>query len=120
MVSWDLERTSLRLADVEARNEQLRLELAHAASQSPAGQPTYTAEDDPTFLRMRSENASLIRKVDAARMEKESHARNLESKIRLLEREIAQMQGRAGHSRGKLQRWSDYDEMRRELDMLKV
>ena len=120
MMASDLERTSLRLAEVESRNEQLRLELAHTASHSQSAPSSYSAEEDPDFLRLRSENASLLRKIEAARIEKESEARNLEGKVRTLEREIAQVKVDRENARSKLQKWNDYDEVKRELEMLKV
>ena len=119
IVNSDLERTSVRLAEVEARNEQLRLELAQAASHSQTHQAP-SLEDDPAFLRMRTENASLLRKIDATRLEKESEKRGWESKLRALEREAAQLQSDRDSIRSKAQRWSDYDDLKRELDVLKV
>jgi len=77
MVNSDLERTSVRLAEVEARNEQLRIELAQFASHIPV-QPALNLEDDPAYMRMRSENSSLLRKLDAARMERDAKKRDLE------------------------------------------
>ena len=65
IVNSDLERTSVRLAEVEAQNEQLRIELAQSASQVPS-QPALVLEDDPGYMHMRSENSSLLRKLDAA------------------------------------------------------
>ena len=120
IVNSDLERTSLRLAEVEARNEQLRLDLAQAASQSHSAPPLANAEDDPSFLRIRSENASLLRKLDAVRMEKEAEKRSWESQTRALERDVAQLRADRDSMRGKIQRWTDYDDVKRELDMLKV
>lgn len=118
MLNADLERTSSRLAEVESRNEQLRLELAQTASQST--QQSHAVEDDPTFLRMQSENASLLRKIDAVRLGKQSESRELEIKMRALEREVAQLKDDRDGLRKKLLSWSDYDELKRELDMLKV
>ncbi|KAI9816639.1 MAG: hypothetical protein M1832_005024 [Thelocarpon impressellum] len=119
ILNSDLERMSLRLAEVESRNEQLRLELAQAASHSQTPQPLAAPEDEPAFLRMRSENASLLRKVDAARLEKESEKRGWESQMRSLQREVGQLKADRDSLRSKTQKWSDYDEIKRELDMLK-
>ncbi len=120
MVHSDLERTSIRLAEVEGRNEQLRLELAQSASQSQPVQPPITLEDDPTFLRMQSESTSLRRKLDAAKFEKDSEKRVWEDKLRGLEREIASLKGDRDGLRMKVQKWGDYDDVKRELEMLKV
>jgi homeobox protein cut-like len=118
MVNSDLERTSVRLAEVEARNEQLRIELAQSASQLPS-QPTVNLEDDPGFMRMRSENSSLLRKLDAARMERDSRKRELDGKLRSLEREIAMLKEERDLLKAKVQKWSDYEDVKQELEVLK-
>jgi homeobox protein cut-like len=118
MVNSDLERTSVRLAEVEARNEQLRIELAQSASQLPS-QPTTSLEDDPAFMRMRSENSSLLRKLDAARMERDSRKRELDGKLRSFEREIAMLKEERDLLKAKVQKWSDYEDVKQELEVLK-
>ncbi|KAE9379062.1 hypothetical protein N431DRAFT_363896 [Stipitochalara longipes BDJ] len=118
MVNSDLERTSVRLAEVEARNEQLRIELAQSASQLPS-QPAMNLEDDPGFMRMRSENSSLLRKLDAARVERDSRKRELDGKLRSLEREIGMLKEERDVLKAKVQRWSDYEDVKQELEVLK-
>jgi homeobox protein cut-like len=118
MVNSDLERTSVRLAEVEARNEQLRIELAQSASQVPS-QPAVNLEDDPAFMRMRSENSSMLRKLDAARVERDSRKRELDGKLRSLEREIGMLKEERDALKIKVQRWSDYDDVKQELEVLK-
>jgi homeobox protein cut-like len=118
MVNSDLERTSLRLAEVEARNEQLRIELAQSASQIP-NQPALAPEDDPAYMRLRSENSSLLRKLDAARIERDSKKRDLDGKLRALEREIGMLKDERDALKSKVQKWSDYDDVKQELEILK-
>lgn len=118
MVNSDLERTSVRLAEVEARNEQLRIELAQAASQVPS-QPALNLEDDPLFMRMRSENSSLLRKVDAARVERDARKRELDAKLRSLERETTMLKEERDTLKIKVQKWSDYEDVKQELEVLK-
>ncbi|KAG9239246.1 CASP C terminal-domain-containing protein [Amylocarpus encephaloides] len=118
MVHSDLERTSIRLAEVEARNEQLRIELAQSASQIP-NQPAPVLEDDPGYMRMRSENSSLLRKLDAARVEKDARKRELDSKLRSLERETVLLKDERDALKAKTQRWNDYDDIKQELEVLK-
>ncbi|ORY71594.1 CASP C terminal-domain-containing protein [Pseudomassariella vexata] len=117
MVNSDLERTSTRLAEVEARNEQLRLELAQSKSQVPAQVPVL--EDDPAYMRMRSENSSLIRKLDSARVEKERFKRDLDTKLRSLEREVGLLKDERNSLKAKVQKWSDYNDVKQELEVLK-
>ncbi|KAJ4387033.1 hypothetical protein N0V85_007804 [Neurospora sp. IMI 360204] len=118
MVQSDLERTSTRLAEVEARNEQLRLELAQSKSHVST-QPAASLEDDPGYLRVRSENSSLIRKLDAARVEKEGLKRDLDTKLRGLEREVGLLKEERDALKAKVQKWSDYDDVKQELEVLK-
>ncbi len=118
MVNSDLERTRTRLAEVEARNEQLRLDLAQAKSQVPA-HATTSLEDDPGYMRVRSENSSLIRKLDAARVEKEAQKRGLESQLRGLEREVGLLKEERDALKSKVQKWSDYEDVKQELEVLK-
>ncbi|KAI5458410.1 CASP C terminal-domain-containing protein [Mariannaea sp. PMI_226] len=114
----DLERTSARLADVEVRNEQMRLELAQAKS-SMQSQPDTSLEDDPGYMRMRSENQSMIRKLDAARVEKEGLKRDLDARLRSVEREVSSLKDERDALKAKVQKWSDYDDMKQELEVLK-
>lgn len=117
IVSSELERTSHRLAEITARNEHLRLELAQSAS-APAQQ--VAIEDDPAFLRLRSENSSLLRKLENARFEKDSDRTRLETEMRSLEREIKSLKSEKEALREKVQRWSDYENVKQELEVLKV
>ncbi|KAI1462444.1 CASP C terminal-domain-containing protein [Annulohypoxylon moriforme] len=117
MVNSDLERTSARLAEVEARNEQLRLELAQSKSQVPAQAPVL--EDDPGYIRMRSENSSLIRKLDSARVEKEAFKRDIDTRLRGLEREVGLLKEERDGLKTKVQKWNDYDDIKQELEVLK-
>ncbi|GAB0133172.1 hypothetical protein EsDP_00001586 [Epichloe bromicola] len=118
MLHSDIERTSTRLAEVEARNEQLRLELAKAKS-SLSTQPEKSLEDDPNYMRMRSENSSLIRKLDSLRMEKETMRRDWDSRLRAMERETAHLKDEKETLKAKVQKWGDYDDIKQELEVLK-
>ncbi|KFY46130.1 hypothetical protein V494_00602 [Pseudogymnoascus sp. VKM F-4513 (FW-928)] len=118
IVNSDLERTSLRLAEVEARNEQLRIELAQTASSAPS-QPALIVEDEPAYIRLRSENSSLLRKLDAARIERDSKKRDLDAKLRSLEREIGLLKEDRDTLTEKVRKWNDYDEVKQELEVLK-
>lgn len=90
IMSSDLDRTNQRLAEVEARNEQLRIELAETTSNThrrPA------IEEDPAVTRLRSENSSLLRKLDGMKLEKDSEARRHNTRLRTLERDMQSLQG---------------------------
>jgi homeobox protein cut-like len=117
IVSSELERTSHRLAEIESRNEQLRLELAQSASSQAQ---LVAVEDDPSFLRLRSENSSLLRKLENARFEKDSDRTRLETETRSLEREIKSLKSEKEALREKVQKWGDYENVKQELEVLKV
>ncbi|KAL1628428.1 hypothetical protein SLS54_002001 [Diplodia seriata] len=119
IVSSELDRANTRLAEIEARNEQLRLELAQSAS-SANTQASGPVEDDPMFRRLQSENQSLLRKLDAARYEKDSERRNQETEARKLEKELASLKQDRDALREKVNNWGDYDNVKRELEVLKV
>ncbi|KIW43749.1 uncharacterized protein PV06_04820 [Exophiala oligosperma] len=115
MVHSELEKTSARLAEVEARNEQLRLDLARASQDAAR----HEIEEDPTYLRLQSENSSLLRKIESARFEKETEKRTWEDKLRQAERQRSQLSGENEELRTKINKWSDYDDLKRELDTLR-
>ncbi|KAF4550683.1 CASP-like protein [Elsinoe fawcettii] len=113
----ELEKVTVRLSDMEARNEQLRLELA----QSKSGPVQKTSvEDDPAFLRLRSENTSLLRKLDSAKYERGSEQGKLESRIKTMEREMSALVEDQETLRKKLEKVSDYDEIKQELEMIRT
>ena len=117
LVNSDLERTSQRLAEVEARNEQLLRELAQASSNTPK---KTNIEDDPAFTRLRSENSSLLRKLDAAKIDKDSETRKIDGQRKVLERDIQALHQEKEELREKLLQWRDYPELKRELEVFKV
>lgn len=119
LVSADLEKANLRLTEVEARNEQMRLELAQAVSHSHPEHAT-SVEDDPAYLRLQSENSSLLRKLDAARFDRESERHSWESKVSQSERQNSKVLSEKEELRSKLEKMADYEDVRRELEMIKV
>lgn len=118
ILTSDLEKTGARLAQIEARNEQLRLELAQAASHTPslASRPP---EEEPLFLRLQSENSSLLRKLDSSRLDREAEKRDWESRVRQVDRHKSQLDVENQELRSRVQKWSDYEDLRRELEMIK-
>lgn len=117
IVNSDLDRTSQRLAEVEARNEQLRVELAEASSST---QQKSIAEDNPSNARLRSENSTLLRKLDNIRLEKDSETRKRETRIRTLEKNAQMLERDREGLRERVQSWRDYDEIKQELEIFKV
>ena len=116
IISSDLDRTSQRLAEVEARNEQLRVELAEASSNNHRKQN----DEDPAIARLRSENSSLMRKLEASRRERDSELRNKETRIRNLEKDTKSLQQDREELRARVRSWRDYPDLKRELEIFKV
>ncbi|KAL8733101.1 MAG: hypothetical protein Q9166_002293 [cf. Caloplaca sp. 2 TL-2023] len=116
IVSTDLERTSQRLAEVQARNEQLRVELAEMSSNS---QPKIMSEENQANARLRSENSSLLRKIETARLEKDTEARKQEARIRALEKDTKSLQRDREELRERIHSWRDYNDIKRELEIFK-
>ncbi|KAL8699858.1 MAG: hypothetical protein Q9224_001232 [Gallowayella concinna] len=116
IVSTDLERTSQRLAEVQARNEQLRVELAELSSNT---RRKPIAEEDPANARLRSENSSLLRKVDTARLEKDTEGRKQEARIRALEKDTKSLQRDREELRERIHSWRDYNDIKRDLEIFK-
>lgn len=120
IVQSELERANIRLADLESRNEQLRVELAQSATQTHSSARNAAVEDDPAYLRLRSENQSLMRKLESARYDKEAERQELERKLRSVEREVATLKADREALQSKVHKWNDYDEVKRELEMLRA
>ncbi|KAI9370547.1 CASP C terminal-domain-containing protein [Aspergillus egyptiacus] len=118
LVSTELEKTSLRLAEMEARNEQLKLELAQAVSHSKEEQAA-SIEEDPAYLRLQSENSSLLRKLDAARFDREAERHTWEAKISQSERQFSKISVEKEELKTRLEKVADYEDIRRELEMIK-
>lgn len=114
LLASDLEKTTTRLAQMEARNEQLRVELAQATSQT-----TTVQDDDPRITRLQSENSSLLRRLDSMRFEREGERKKSEETAKQWERQKRAAMDDSNDLRTKLQKYSNYDEIKRELDMLK-
>ena len=119
ITSSELDKATARLAETEARNEQLRLELAKAASQTRSSNTDLAVEDEPAFLRLQSENSSLLRKLDSVRFEREAEKRAGETNIRQITRQRAELDNEIQELRSKIQKRADYDELRRELDVIR-
>lgn len=117
IVSSDLDRASQRLADVEARNEQLRVELAEASSNT---RRLFSVEEDPNNARLRLENSALLRKLDNMRLEKDTDTRKRESRIRALEKDAQTHERDKEGLRERVHSWRDYNEIKQELEIFKV
>lgn len=120
IVSTELDKAHTRIADLESRNENLRLDLAQASSASTSSQRNTQVEDDPAYLRLRTENSSLIRRLDSARYDKEAEKAALDGRLRSLEREISALNTDRDSLSSRVHKYADYEELKRELEMLRA
>ena len=118
MAHAEVEKTTSRLADMEARNEQLRIELAQAISQSQSGRPS-GIQDDPLFQTLQSENSTLLRRLEAIRLDKDAERQEWEKKLLHVQRQKTQVSSEVEDLKARVEKWGDYDELRRELEMIK-
>ena len=117
LVTTELDRANNRLAEVEGRNEHLRLELAQSASQA---RKAVVVENEPEFLHLQSENSSLLRKLETSKLDKESDERKLRLDMQGLERELASLRADCDLMKEKAKKFSDYDDVKKELEVLRV
>jgi homeobox protein cut-like len=116
IVHAELDRSNMRLAEVEGRNEKLRLELAQSSSETK----DEAVEDSPAFLRLQSENTSMLRRLDAARLDRNSDKRKWQGEVKGLERELESLKKDRNSMKQRLGVWSDYENIKQELQVLKV
>jgi len=95
----------------------LRVELAEASSNT---QRQATTEEDPNHARLRSENSTLLRRLDNVRLEKDTETRKREARIRELEKESQMLERDREGLRERIQSWRDYKEIKQELEIFKV
>lgn len=120
IVVADLERSNLRIAEVERRNGDLRAEIA--ALQSGKGT---SAEERANKLEMNFRTLELEYDTVAQKLEQLQDSQKLENeawekKVKGLEKEVLRRQEEMNEVKGKLRSFDDYDEIKRELEILRV
>lgn len=123
IVRSDLDRTTMRLTDMEHRNEQLRSQLAQAvAAQNNASGKTQDELDELSneVQRLESVNSNLLKKLETSRRDTEESTREHDKKTRQLSREVDMIKKERTVLKDKVKAWSDYEEIKRELEVLKT
>ena len=115
IVSSDLDRTTQRLAEVEARNEHLRIQLAESSSQTQK-----SSEEDPVNEQLRAENLSLLRKLDTASAKSQADVIQGEGDRKALQKSLRSIESDRDALRAKINSWRDYNEIKQELEIFKV
>jgi homeobox protein cut-like len=116
----DLERSNLRIAEVERRNGQLRAEIAALQSGKGTGAEDRANKLELSFRNLELEYDVLAQKLEQIQATQTAEKESLEKKVKNLEKDISRRQEEADALRTKLRSLDDYDEIKRELEILKV
>ncbi len=116
ILNSELERTSIRLAEVEARNEELRMKLAQDAAQKTSKQDDDLEEQ---HKRLFEKHREILGELETLKGERDVKRREVDRKLKSLEREINQLKQDRDDWKEKAAKWSDYDEIKQELEVLK-
>ena len=120
IVVADLERSNLRIAEVERRNGELRSEIAALQSGKGTGAEERANKLEMNFRTLELEYDTVAQKLEHVQEERKVDKENFEKRVKSLERDITRRQEEADGLKLKLRALNDYDEMKRELEILKV
>lgn len=118
LLTADLERANSRVAEVERRNEKLRAEIEGVRSGSESAEKVRSLENQVADLQ--SEASRLMRSMDLQK--EEASRREQESTKRFNDANASQSRAEteAASLREKVRHFADYDEVKRELEIMKV
>jgi homeobox protein cut-like len=118
MISGDLQRANERVASLGRRNEQLREEVERVKSgRADAGK---TAQLETTIAELEEDKARL---ADMLKFEQDKTAGEreaLQKRISGLEKSVGEKERELKEVRAKLERQADYEEVKRELSIIRV
>jgi homeobox protein cut-like len=120
IVVADLERSNLRIAEVERRNGELRAEIAALQSGKGTGAEDRANKLEMNFRSLELEYDSLAQKLEYIQEEHKLEKEATEKRIKTMEKDLARRQEEADTLKMKLRSLDDYDEIKRELEILKV
>ncbi|KAK9390534.1 CASP C terminal-domain-containing protein [Lipomyces mesembrius] len=126
LIAADLERVNLRAMQTERRNLELRQELEKLKSSLGLDGETgkhLPFEDISEWKQrvddLRGENAALARKMETLREDAKAASKKEGKAFRALERENTRKAEEIESLKNKLKRMADYEDIKRELDILK-
>jgi homeobox protein cut-like len=120
IVVADLERSSLRIAEVERRNGELRTEIAALQSGKGTGAEDRANKLELNFRTMELEYDAVAQKLEQVQEERRVERETFEKRLKNMEREASRRQEEADALKLKLRSLNDYDEIKRELEILKA
>lgn len=117
MASRDAESAKKRVFELEKRNEELRRELS--ISKSDVERKNLKEEYAKKVSELEGENALLVANLDQYRKKLENISKDNASKTDSFNREISQLTQEIKSVKHKLERTSDYDEIKHELYLIR-
>lgn len=117
IVYRDAEAAKKRVMELEKRNEALRRDLS--ASQSDTEGKKIQEELNKRISDLESENALLVANLDQQRRKAVQTSEEKQSSLDIYEREIGVLKGELTNLKKRLDKVSDYDELKHELLLLR-
>ncbi|BGP56100.1 hypothetical protein JCM8202v2_003711 [Rhodotorula sphaerocarpa] len=117
LVAADLERATARVAEVEGRNEKLRAEIEAIRSGSESTARLEALEAQVSDLQ--NEASRLIRSLDAQKEQFDVERADLQKQVDTLAKEQAAKDLEIASFRDRMKQYQDYDELKRELEIMK-
>jgi homeobox protein cut-like len=120
IVVADLERSNLRIAEVERRNGELRTEIAALQSGKGTAAEERANKLEANVRSLELEYDTVAQKLERMQEEMKVEKEAGQKRAKNLETDIARQQEEASALRTKLRSLDDYNEIKRELEILKV
>lgn len=118
MISGDLQRANERVASLGRRNEQLREEVERVKSgRAEAGK---AAQLEATIAELEQDKTRLSDMLKAEQDKTAGERESLQKRITGLEKALGERERELKDVRGKLERQADYEEVKRELSIIRV
>ncbi|KAK9899091.1 hypothetical protein P389DRAFT_43741 [Cystobasidium minutum MCA 4210] len=117
LLTADLERANSRVAEVERRNEKLRAEIELVRSGSESADKVKSLEMQIADLQ--SEAERLLRSLDLQKEEAERQKDQASKREKELSKSSEATRAELETLREKVKQYSDYDEVKRELEIMK-
>lgn len=120
IVVADLERSNLRVAEIERRNAELRAEIVALQSGKGTSAEDRANKVEMNFRTLELEYDTVVQRLERVQEEHRAGKEALEKRAKNMEKEVTRRQEEADTLRTKLRSLDDYDEIKRELEILKV
>lgn len=117
IVVADLARVNERVVTVERRNEILRSEIESVRSGSEGAEKTKQLESQLTDLE--SECARLLRTLEQVKSSKQQVEQEASKRKEQVEKDLSVVSSELEAAKSKIKLYSDYDEIKRELEIMK-